>query len=71
MQTITVELLNSKAIHLLQDLELLNIIRLPKEDINIPDWHKSIINERIADYNENPDDVKDFDKLLDEAEGSI
>jgi hypothetical protein len=71
MKSLTIELLNDNAIHLLQDLELLNIIRLPNKNIEIPDWHKSIIDERIADYEANSNDVKDFDELLDEVEKSI
>jgi hypothetical protein len=32
MQTITIDIINNKAIKLLQDLELLQLIRLRKED---------------------------------------
>jgi hypothetical protein len=32
MKTITIDILNEKAIHLLQDLELLKLIRLRKEN---------------------------------------
>jgi hypothetical protein len=71
MKTLTIELVNDNAIHLLQDLELLNIIRLPNKNIEIPDWHKAILEERIADYEVNSNDVKDFDELLDEVEKSI
>ncbi|MCB9032784.1 MAG: hypothetical protein H6553_03015 [Chitinophagales bacterium] len=71
MKTITIELLNDNAIHLLQDLELLNIIKLPRKDVDIPDWHKPIIDERLEYLEQNPDDVTDFDDLLDEIERSL
>ena len=32
MRTITIDIINEKAIHLLQDLELLKLIRLRKEE---------------------------------------
>ncbi len=66
MQTITVELLNENAIHLLQDLELLKIIRLPENESNIPEWHKQILYERLKDEEQNPDTIEDFDALLNE-----
>ena len=71
MTSLTIELINDNAIHLLQDLELLNIIRLPNKNIEIPDWHKAILDERIADYENNPTEVGDIDSLLDEVEKSI
>jgi hypothetical protein len=43
MQTITVDILNSKALKLLQDLELLKLIRLRKENSKttpISEWSK-------------------------------
>lgn len=51
MQTITIELLNNKALNLLKDLEQLNIIRIPatekiEQDLVIPEWHKDIVRER-------------------------
>lgn len=70
MSTITIELLNDKAIHLLQDLELLNIIRISNNDIDVPDWHKDIVRERIK--NAKPEDLVDWESLekkLDEKYG--
>lgn len=42
MRTITIDIINEKAIHLLQDLELLKLIRLRKEKAGQknPDWGK-------------------------------
>ena len=38
----------------------------PKDDI--PEWHKEIIDNRLKDYKQNPDDVTDFDVFCDELE---
>ena len=42
MRTITIDIINEKAIHLLQDLELLKLIRLRKEKLGhkSTDWGK-------------------------------
>lgn len=42
MRTITIDIINEKAIHLLQDLELLKLIRLRKEKAGqkSTDWGK-------------------------------
>lgn len=38
----------------------------PEDDI--PQWHKEIIDKRLKDYKQNPDDVTDFDVFCDELE---
>lgn len=45
-----------------------NIETLQEE---IPQWKKDIVNSRLADYLQNPNDVKDFDELLDELEREL
>lgn len=35
---------------------------------DIPQWHKEIIDKRLKDYKQNPDDVTDFDVFCDELE---
>ena len=71
MKTITIELLNDNAIHLLQDLELLNIIRIPTENTNnddliIPEWHKEIVRERRK--NTKPEDYIDWNTMMKKLE---
>ncbi|MEB2777236.1 hypothetical protein SYJ56_18110 [Algoriphagus sp. D3-2-R+10] len=34
-------------------------------------WQKKIINERLSDYYNNPDNVCDFDKTLDDIERGV
>jgi hypothetical protein len=40
IQTVTIDIINEKAIHLLHDLELLQLIRMRKENVitATPDW---------------------------------
>lgn len=45
------------------------VIILPSSPENdIPEWHKEIIDNRLKDYKQNPDDVTDFDVFCDELE---
>ena len=37
----------------------------------IPKWQKDLVNARLSDYLQNPNDVKDFDELLDELEREL
>jgi hypothetical protein len=41
---------------------------LEDEENDIPDWQKKILDERLADYESNPEQVLDFDSLIDEIE---
>lgn len=34
--------------------------------MNIPDWHKDIVNERLAKYKKNPSDVLDWNEVKDQ-----
>jgi len=38
------------------------------EEINIPDWHKEIVRERMADFKNNPQQAIDFDEAMDETD---
>ncbi|WP_114751131.1 addiction module protein [Pleomorphovibrio marinus] len=40
-------------------------------DLEIPDWHKEIIDQRIKDYKKNPDQAVDFDQAMDEIEKDL
>ncbi|MCC5931346.1 MAG: hypothetical protein JJU28_19005 [Cyclobacteriaceae bacterium] len=40
MRTITIDIINEEAIHLLKDMELLKLIRLRQVDIGHKDWSK-------------------------------
>ena len=38
---------------------------------NLNYWQKQIIDERLSDYYENPADVTDFDKTIEDLEKSL
>jgi len=37
-------------------------------EIDIPEWHKDIVRERIAGYKKNPERALDFDGTMDDIE---
>lgn len=39
---------------------------IEQEELEIPSWHMDIVMERLADYKNNPDQVLDFEKTMDE-----
>jgi hypothetical protein len=41
------------------------------ENYSVPEWHKEIIDHRLKDYKENPDNVTDFDTFCDELEKEL
>jgi hypothetical protein len=48
------------------------VIILPSGIENdIPQWQKEIVNSRLADYLQNPNNVEDFDEFLDELEREL
>ena len=44
---------------------------IEQNEISIPDWHKEIIDKRMRDYKNNPDDVYDFDEAMNDIEKSL
>ncbi|KQT19260.1 hypothetical protein ASG31_17940 [Chryseobacterium sp. Leaf404] len=40
--------------------------QLEPDAIDIPDWHKKILDERLEDYKKNPASNADFDTMLNE-----
>ncbi len=41
---------------------------IDQEELDIPDWHKNIVRERLEEYRKNPGEGLDFDKAMDETE---
>ena len=39
---------------------------IEQEELEIPSWHMDIVMERLANYKNNPDQVLDFEKTMDE-----
>ncbi len=44
---------------------------IEQEEIDIPDWHKNLVRERIEDYKNNPDQSLDFDSAMDDLEKKL
>ncbi len=55
------------------DANTVEVIILPKQEnkIELSDETKALLDSRLNDYFQNPDEVKDFDLLLDELEQEL
>lgn len=42
-----------------------------EQAFDIPEWHKAIIDQRLAAYKANPTDVIDFDQACDDIEKEL
>ena len=42
-----------------------------KEETNIPDWHKDIVRQRLADFKKCPEQAIDFDEAMDDIERDL
>jgi hypothetical protein len=47
------------------------IKKLEQVDGHIPEWHKTLVTERIEDYKKNPGDVMDLDAAMDDIEKEL
>jgi phosphorylcholine metabolism protein LicD len=41
------------------------------EEIDIPEWHKDLVRQRLDDYKKNPGSALDFDTALDDIEKEL
>lgn len=41
------------------------------EEIDVPDWHKDIVRQRLADYRNDPSQAIDFDIAMDDIEKDL
>lgn len=76
IKTVTVELSHPHSLRLLKELEQVNAIKLIKEKkssphLEIPDWHKPLLDERIARAKNNPESMLDFDVVMKEIENGL
>ena len=60
--TITLKFPDSKAAFILELLQNLKFVHIEKEE-DIPAWHKAILDERNADYEQNPEDLLDWEDI--------
>ena len=40
-------------------------------EVDIPDWHKEIVRQRLTDYKKNPEQALDFDAAMDDIEKAL
>lgn len=44
---------------------------IEQEDVDIPEWHKNLVRQRLDGYKKNPDSALDFDSAMDEIEKEL
>ena len=44
---------------------------IAEEGLEVPEWHKAIVRERMELYKNNPDQATDFDSNMDEIEKDL
>lgn len=44
---------------------------IEEEELSVPQWHKDIVMQRLADYKTNPEQAIDFDTAIDEIDNSF
>ena len=44
---------------------------IEEEEIEVPEWHKNLVLERLEDYKKNPDSVIDFNTAMDDIEKDL
>jgi len=44
---------------------------IESEDVDIPEWHKDLVRERLDDYKQNPDSALDFDSSMDDIDREL
>ncbi len=44
---------------------------IEQESIDIPEWHKDLVSQRLEDYRKNPNSAIDFDIAMDDIEKDL
>jgi hypothetical protein len=44
---------------------------IDQEEVEIPDWQKNLVRQRLDDYRKNPGSAMDFDSAIDEIEKEL
>jgi hypothetical protein len=44
---------------------------IEQEDIDLPEWQKEIVRQRLDDYRKNPGSALDFESAMDEIENEL
>lgn len=73
MKQITVTIPDNKENLFMELMKSLSFVKNvePVECADIPEWHKNIVRERMAKYDNNPDSWLDFDQTMDDIEKEL
>ncbi len=41
---------------------------IEQEEVDVPEWHKDLVRQRLEDYRKNPGSAIDFDTAMDDIE---
>ncbi len=44
---------------------------IEREDVDIPEWHKDLVRQRVDEYRQNPGSALEFDAAIDEIEKEL
>jgi hypothetical protein len=44
---------------------------IEQEEVDIPQWHKDLVRQRLEDYRKNPGSAMDFDAAMDDIEKEL
>ncbi|MGM0377915.1 MAG: addiction module component CHP02574 family protein [Bacteroidota bacterium] len=44
---------------------------IEQEEVDIPEWHKNIVRQRLGNHHNNPGSALDFDSALDDIENDL
>jgi hypothetical protein len=63
---LSLDISDSKAKQFVEFLKTLDFVQINEDDSDIvlPEWHKSILEERLEAYNKNPENVKDAREMI-------
>ncbi|WP_259066965.1 addiction module protein [Mucilaginibacter sp. X4EP1] len=46
-------------------------VHIPIDEIDVQDWHKDIVRQRLADYRKKPDQTLDFETAIDDIDNIL
>jgi hypothetical protein len=63
---LSLDIHDSKAKQFVEFLKTLDFVRINEEDsdLSLPEWHASVLEERLESYNKNPEDLKNAIDVL-------
>lgn len=73
MTQFTISIPDNKASLFLEFMKNLSFVKEIQqvEDVDIPQWQKDVVRERMVDYKANPNQALDFDAAMDNIEAEL